>query len=129
MRADTPTSFRRLSLLLAAAFALAVAPDAAAQSELIVEPGPPGVLNDAIENDTARPADRVYVLRQGAYYGVTREINNQGYTLRIKAEGTEGTRPVIYPAPDNTGPANNDHTAMKCGTFTTYKSTHFERAQ
>lgn len=103
MRADTPTSFRRLSLLLAAAFALAVAPDAAAQSELIVEPGPPGVLNDAIENDTARPADRVYVLRQGAYYGVTREINNQGYTLRIKAEGTEGTRPVIYPAPDNTG--------------------------
>ena len=103
MCADTPTSFRRLSLLLAAAFALAVAPDAAAQSELIVEPGPPGVLNDAIENDTARPADRVYVLRQGAYYGVTREINNQGYTLRIKAEGTEGTRPVIYPAPDNTG--------------------------
>ena len=99
MRAVTP---RRLSLLLLTAFALALAPGAAAQSELMVAPGP-GTLNDAIENDTSRPADRVYVLQREAYYGVTREINNQGFTLRIKAAEGDGNRPVIYPAPDSDG--------------------------
>ena len=82
MRAATP--LRRLSLLLLAVLGLTLAPGALAQSELAVAPGP-GTLNDAIENDTNRPADRVYVLQREAYYGVTREINNQGYTLRIKA--------------------------------------------
>ncbi len=102
MRAVTSHPLRRLSLLCAAAFVLALAPNASAQSELMVAPGP-GTLNDAIENDTNRPADRVYVLQREAYYGVTREINNQGYTLRIKAADGEGNRPVIYPAPDNDG--------------------------
>ncbi len=96
----TATSLRRLSLLVAAAFGLALS--ASAQSELMVPPGP-GTLNDAIENDTDRPADRVYVLQREAYYGVTREINNQGYTLRIKAAEGDGNRPVIYPAPDESG--------------------------
>ncbi len=82
--------------------ALALAPAAAAQSELAVQPGN-GTLNEAIENDTARPADRVYVLQRGAYYGVTREINNQGYVLRIKAADGDGNRPVIYPGIDDTG--------------------------
>ena len=99
MRAVIP--LRRLSLLFTAAFVLALAPGAAAQSELAVPGGTS--LNDAIENDTNRPDDRVYVLDRDAYYGVTREINNQGYTLRIKAADGEGNRPVIYPAPDNTG--------------------------
>jgi hypothetical protein len=97
----TATSLRRLSLLVAAAFGL-LASGASAQSELMVAPGP-GTLNDAIENDTARPADRVYVLQREAYYGVTREINNQGFTLRIKAADGDGNRPVIYPAPDSDG--------------------------
>ncbi len=97
----TATSFRGLCLLAAAALGL-LAPGAAAQSELMVPPGP-GTLNDAIENDTARPADRVYVLQRGAYYGVNREINNQGYTLRIKAAEGDGNRPVIHPTPDGDG--------------------------
>jgi hypothetical protein len=97
----TATSFRRLCLLAAAALGL-MAPGASAQSELMVQPGP-GTLNDAIENDTARPADRVYVLQRGAYYGVNREINNQGYTLRIKAAEGDGNRPVIHPTPDSDG--------------------------
>lgn len=98
----TAIPFRRLSLLTAAAFALALAPHAAAQSELAVTPGQ-GTLNTAIENDTNRPADRVYVLQRGAYYGVTREINNVGYTLRIRAANGTGNRPVIHPGIDATG--------------------------
>ncbi len=98
----TATSFRRLGLLAAAAFAMAFTPDASAQSPLMVAPGP-NTLNDAIENDTNRPADRVYVLQREAYYGVTREINNQGFTLRIAAAEGTTNRPVIYPAPDSDG--------------------------
>ena len=95
------TLLRRLGLPLAAAFALAFAPASVAQSELAVPGGTS--LNDAIENDTNRPADRVYVLDRDAYYGVSREINNQGWTLRIKAADGAGNRPVIYPAPDTDG--------------------------
>ena len=94
-------TLRRLSLLLAFAVS-ALAPDAAAQSELAVAPGQ-GTLNTAIENDTNRPDDRVYVLTRGAYYGVTREINNPDFTLRIKAAEGEGNRPVIHPGIDDTG--------------------------
>ncbi|MEM0962157.1 MAG: T9SS type A sorting domain-containing protein [Bacteroidota bacterium] len=100
MQVTTP--LRRLSLLVAAAFALAVAPESVAQSPLAVAPGV-DALNIAIENDTNRPADRVYVLQRGAYYGVSREINNQGYTLRIAAAEGEGNRPVIHRAFDSNG--------------------------
>ncbi|MDT7856556.1 T9SS type A sorting domain-containing protein [Rubrivirga sp. S365] len=96
MRTATPIPTHRLSLFLIAVFALALTSGAAAQSPLVVEPGP-GTLNAAIENDTDRPADRVYVLQRGAYYGVTREINNQGYTLRIRAADGDGNRPVVHP--------------------------------
>ena len=59
--------------------------------------------NSAAFADTDRPADRVYVLQRDAYYGVTRELNNEGFVLRIKAADGEGNRPVIYPAPDQSG--------------------------
>ncbi|HIG74370.1 MAG TPA: T9SS type A sorting domain-containing protein [Bacteroidetes bacterium] len=98
----TGTPLRSFALLLAAAFVLVLSPDAVAQSPLAVAPGP-STLNDAIENDTNRPADRVYVLQREAYYGVSREINNQGYTLRIAAAEGEGNRPVIYRSFDENG--------------------------
>ena len=94
--------FRPRHALLALAMGAGLAAPAAAQSELLVTPGL-GTLNDAIEGDTNRPADRVYVLQRGVYYGVNRQISNTGYTLRIKAADGDGTRPVLYRGPDNTG--------------------------
>lgn len=104
MRTATLHSFRRLGLVLTAVFALTQAPAVHAQAsgELVVQPGV-GTLNDAIENDTNRPSNRVYVLTRGAYYGVNRRITNDGYTLRLKAAAGTGARPVVYPGLDNAG--------------------------
>jgi len=70
------------------------------QSEMIIEPGAPGVINAAIEADTlangerADP-DRVYVLRRGFPYLLTGGISFADYHLRIKAEDGDGERPFI----------------------------------
>ena len=98
MRAVTSSLHRWLG---AALLALVLASTASAESPLRVPAGTS--LNDAIDNDTNRPADRVYVLDRGAFYGVTRRISNQTYTLRIRAAAGAGTRPVIYPGIDGTG--------------------------
>lgn len=99
-----PMRALRYALLLACCVAFFA--DAQAQSELVVQGGV-GTLNDAIENDTARPADRVYVLNRGQYYGITRELNNAGpngaFVLRIRAADGPGERPVIYPGIDGSG--------------------------
>ncbi len=82
---------------LIALFAVGVfgfAHSAWAQSELIVEwetspgSGEPkrNALRDAILNDTARPADRVYVLRRGGYYHNSDAIVNEDFHLRIRGQ-------------------------------------------
>lgn len=70
------------------------------QSELIVEPGPPGVLNAAIDGDTTATGeradpDRVYVLRRGVPYLLTASLEYSGYHLRIKADEGAGARPFL----------------------------------
>lgn len=87
-----------------------IVPQVRAQSELVVEGGPPGTLNDVIEQDVDRPDDRVYVLKRGVYYGVTRYIENPDWVLRIRAEDPEDAAPemrdrlpVILPAVDQSG--------------------------
>jgi hypothetical protein len=71
-----------------------------AQSELIIEPGAPGVINATIAGDTiagglrADP-DRVYVLRKGFPYVLTGTVEFRDFHLRIKAEEGEGARPFI----------------------------------
>ncbi len=99
----------RFSMLSAFLMLMAV-PLAQAQSVLVVEPGPPGTLNDVIEGDVDRPDDRVYVLKRGVYYGLTRPLENADYVLRLKAEDPEDADPalshmlpVIIPAADQAG--------------------------
>ena len=70
------------------------------QSEMIIEPGAPGVINAAIEADTIAGGDRadpnrVYVLRRGFPYVLTGTIEFRDFHLRIKAEAGEGARPFI----------------------------------
>ncbi len=109
MTTATRNPQRRLAraLLLVVFAAVGIVSTARAQSALMVPPGV-GTLNDAIEGDANRPADRVYVLQRGTYYGITRELNNSlegggTFVLRIKAADGEGEIPVLYAAPDNTG--------------------------
>ena len=75
---------------------------ASAQSEIAVAPGL-GTLNDAVENDTDRPDDRVYVLERGGTYALNRVLSNEGFTLRIRAAEGDGARPVIYPGQTDSG--------------------------
>ncbi|MEM1122219.1 MAG: T9SS type A sorting domain-containing protein [Bacteroidota bacterium] len=70
------------------------------QSELIIEPGPPGVINAAIAADTnslgeRNDPNRVYVLRRNFPYILTGTIEFTDFHLRIKAEEGEGARPFI----------------------------------
>ncbi len=75
-----------------------------AQEEVIVEPGAPGVLNQAIAN----PANqgKVFVLRRGFPYLLSGEIENAGFDLHIKAESGNGARPLLMfsPPPGGTSP-------------------------
>ncbi len=82
-----------LTALLAAAV-LGLAPQASAQTPLVVEwetaPGSDlpvvNALRDAIANDAGRPADRVYVLKRGGFYWITDRIQNSDFPLRIQGE-------------------------------------------
>lgn len=87
-------------------------PEAAAQSELIVEwestPGSGEVvinaLRDAIANDTERPDDRVYVLRRGGFYWLEDAVAWEGFHLRLRGQTAAEARPE-----DNVcGPAFNE---------------------
>jgi hypothetical protein len=90
--------------LITAIVAVALAwspPDAAAQSELIVEweasPGSGEVvknaLRDAIANDAGRPADRVYVLRRGGFYWLEDPVSWEGFHLRLRGQTADEARP------------------------------------
>ena len=81
-------------LTLIATFALAQ------DSEMIVEPGPVGTLNEAILSDTTATGERadenrVYVLRRGVPYVLSGTLEYADYHLRIKAEDGDGTRPLL----------------------------------
>ncbi len=93
---------KKCVLLLGFLIALFAVP-MAAQEEVIVEPGVPGVLNQAI----ADPANRgkILVLRRGFPYLSTGEIDNTGFALHIKAEAGEGPRPIIIFSPPSGGTA------------------------
>ncbi len=104
---------RYLWITAAAALAFAWPPrEAVAQSELIVEwettPGSGEVvvnaLRDAVANDVARPADRVYVLRRGGFYWLEDPVSWEGFHLRLRGQTAAEARPE-----DNVcGPAFNE---------------------
>ena len=93
---------KKCVLLLGFLIALFTVP-MAAQEEVIVEPGAPGVLNQAISN----PANqgKILVLRRGFPYLSTGEIENTGFALHIKAEAGDGPRPIIIFSPPAGGAA------------------------
>ncbi|GLR19818.1 T9SS type A sorting domain-containing protein [Portibacter lacus] len=71
-----------------------------AQSELIIEPGAPGVINSAIEGDTMATGERVdsnrvYILRRGFPYILSGTIEYSDYNLIIKSEDTDGEKPFV----------------------------------
>ncbi len=74
-----------------------------AQQEVIVEPGPAGTLNQAVNN----PANqgKTLVLRRGVPYLLTGEINFSAAPLHIKAEPGAGPRPLVVFSPAGGGAA------------------------
>ena len=74
------------------------------QEEVILEPGAPGVLNQAIANAANR--GKIFVLRRGFPYLLSGEIENAGFDLHIKAEPGTGPRPLLLfsPPPGGTSP-------------------------
>jgi hypothetical protein len=92
-------SYKLTLFAIAAAVILGLAPSVWAQSELIVEWGDASgnpivnALRNAIINDTARPADRVYVLKRGGYYHITDPIENPDFHLRIRGQESNELAP------------------------------------
>lgn len=94
----TRTSLAALTLLLGLLFGTADP----ARAQTIIEPGPPGTINQAILGDTTATGERVnchYVLRRDAFYIYNQKMDLRGdCTWIIEAEPGSGERPVIRPA-------------------------------
>ena len=72
------------------------------RAQMIVEPGPPGTLNQAILGDTTATGERAnchYVLRRDAVYIYNVKMDLRGDCVwTIEAEDGDGARPIIKPA-------------------------------
>ena len=65
---------------------------------MIIEPGPPGTIDQAINGDTMPDGTRahnVYILRRNATYVYVGRINNVGYPLMVIGDEGEGALPII----------------------------------
>jgi hypothetical protein len=60
---------------------------------------------DTNANGTRKDTNRVYVLKRGGIYLSNSHIDNNGYTLRIRAEYGPGAKPVIWLVQNTTGGA------------------------
>ncbi|TAK51756.1 MAG: T9SS type A sorting domain-containing protein [Bacteroidetes bacterium] len=54
------------------------------------------IMADSLANGARVDSERVYVLERGGVYLINTNIRNSNWTLRIKAQDTLGTKPVIY---------------------------------
>ncbi len=93
---------RICSILTALLVSVVLLASSDALAQTIIEPGPPGTLNQAILGDTTATGERNechYILRRDAVY-----IYNQRISMRadcewiIEAEEGDGARPIIRPA-------------------------------
>ncbi len=89
-------------------FCASIVSFAAAQDEMIIEAGEPGILEQTILGDTlptgerANP-NRTYVLRRGTPYVLAQALSFSGFDLKIAAEEGEGARPLIVFGPGDGG--------------------------
>ena len=60
---------------------------------------------DTNANGTRKDTNRVYVLKRGGFYLSNSHIDNNGYTLRIRAEYGPGEKPVIWLTQNTTSSA------------------------
>ena len=75
------------------------------QTELVIEPGAPGVINSTIEGDTTATGERndssrIYVLKRGFPYVLSGTVEFRDFHLSIKAEEGEGEKPFVIAASD-----------------------------
>lgn len=80
------------------------------QSVLSVEPGI-GTLNNAIDGDTLPNGERIdpqriYELEPGAFYGLIRSVENDGFDLHIRLSDENGERAFLQPIAGDGGEAN-----------------------
>lgn len=61
-----------------------------------------GALNNAIKNESD-PGNTIFELKRGSLYLLNGTVSHSGYTLHIRAEEGEGTRPILQPAVDQLG--------------------------
>jgi len=122
----------KLLLLIALCGLLFLSGAAFAQDTLVVEPGPLGVLNDAINADTLEDGsrknlNRVYKLRRGARYILNGRIKSGDYHLRIVGEPDDPSNPMapatLWPAVREDG--GFDNIMLDAGADLTIKNVYF----
>lgn len=65
---------------------------------MVITPGAPGVINETINNDKDGAGNRLhksYILKRGATYLYTAQIQNSGWPLMVVAEPGDGPLPII----------------------------------
>ncbi|MDH3245706.1 MAG: T9SS type A sorting domain-containing protein [Saprospiraceae bacterium] len=115
-------------LLLIASISLL---SAQGEHELIIEPGPPGTLDQTIIGDTTSTGeradpDRVYILRRGTPYLTSQRIRWGDYHIRIKSEEGDGPRPMIIFSPDVGGEGIGQVLRLNSGAHLTLDGIHLQ---
>ena len=99
---DNATTLYSAMLRLAFVLALAVGMTYTATAQTVIEPGPPGTINNAIAGDTTATGERTechYILRRDAVYIYDSKMRLDGdCDWTIEAEEGDGARPIVKPA-------------------------------
>ena len=102
----------KLYHLLTAVAMMAAVPAWGQKEVVVVEPDEGlniGALNSAIES-AADPGNTIFELRRDGLYLLNGSIAHSGYTLHIRGEEGEGSRPVLQPAVDENGESSRHFT-------------------
>ncbi|MDH3650917.1 MAG: T9SS type A sorting domain-containing protein [Saprospiraceae bacterium] len=101
------------------------------EHEMIIEPGPPGTLDQTIIGDTAATGeradpDRVYVLRRGTPYLTSQRLRWGDYHIHIRSEEGDGARPLIVYSPGVGGVAIGQVMRLNSGAHLTLDGLHIQ---
>ncbi len=101
----------------------------AQDNEMIIEPGPPGIIEQTIFGDTTETGERanpnrIYILKRATPYLTAQRVRWGDYHIHLKAEDGDGVRPLIMFSPSEGGGAPSELVRTNSGAHLTLEGIH-----